>query len=76
MYVSLAGTLVGHAIARRSLAALIPVAGFIIAIDRWQIPLEEEALAEIFGDDFHDYRRRVPRWLGRVVPSGLSDRHE
>lgn len=36
---------------------------FAALIDRRQIPLEEAALAETFGDDFNDYAEQVPRWL-------------
>lgn len=70
MYVALAGVLVAHALARRSVTALLPVAGFVAILDRTQILDEEVALAARFGDDFHAYRRLVPRWLGRVAASG------
>lgn len=66
MYLALAGTLVAHAVFRRSLPALLPVAGFVWAIDRWQIPAEETALSARFGGEYRDYIRRVPRWLPRV----------
>jgi protein-S-isoprenylcysteine O-methyltransferase Ste14 len=64
MYVSMAGALVAHAIWRRSLAALLPVAAFVAVIDRLQVTDEEVALREHFGAAYDDYRARVPRWLG------------
>ncbi len=63
MYVGLAGLLVAHAIWRRSWAALAPVAGFVVFIDRHQIKAEEAALLEKFGADFESYRAASPRWL-------------
>lgn len=66
MYLALAGVLVAHAVFRRSLPALLPVAGFVWAIDRWQIPTEETALDARFGTDYRTYADRVPRWLPRV----------
>ena len=64
MYLGLAGVLLSHAIARRSPSALIPLAGFVWLIDRHQIPAEEKALEERFGQDYLDYKETVPRWLG------------
>ena len=64
MYLGLTGLLLSHAIARRSPSALIPLAGFVWLIDRHQIPAEEKALEERFGQDYLDYKEAVPRWLG------------
>ncbi len=61
MYLGLAALLVGHAVARRSPLALLPVAGFVAVIDRWQVPAEERALAARF-EGYADYVARVPRW--------------
>jgi protein-S-isoprenylcysteine O-methyltransferase Ste14 len=63
MYVGLTGLLVAHAIWRRSWAALLPVAGFVAIIDRFQIPAEESALAAKFGTEYAAYRAASPRWL-------------
>lgn len=72
MYVGLAGVLVSYAIVRGSWAALVPVAGFVLVIDRWQIAAEESALRARFGADYEAYCGEVPRWLGRksVSPKG------
>lgn len=42
---------------------LLPLAGFVAWLDRVQIAAEERALAQRFGPDWQDYRRRVRRWL-------------
>ncbi|MBF0697988.1 isoprenylcysteine carboxylmethyltransferase family protein [Actinomyces bowdenii] len=65
MYVGMLGLLVARAVARRRRGALLPAAGFWWAMDRFQIPAEERALAERFGQEYADYCERVPRWLWR-----------
>lgn len=65
MYLGMAGMLLSHAALRGSLPALLPVVGFILLIDRRQIPAEETALRDAFGAQFESYRARVPRWLDR-----------
>ncbi|AGF72052.1 hypothetical protein A605_05230 [Corynebacterium halotolerans YIM 70093 = DSM 44683] len=65
MYVGLAGMLAAHAVHRRSPAGLLPVLGFVLAIDRWQIPAEEAALERAFGGEYDAYRRAIPRWVLR-----------
>ena len=64
MYVGLSGLLLSYAIRRGSWTALLPVAAFVVVIDRIQILSEESALSAHFGIDYEDYRERVPRWLG------------
>lgn len=63
MYLALVGLLAAHAVARRSVLAVLPVPVFVWALGRWQIPAEEAALTGRFGDEYRDYTRRVPRWL-------------
>ena len=65
MYVGLTGLLLAHAVRRGSWPALLPVAGFVLAIDRVQIAAEERALLARFGAEYDAYRAAVPRWLGR-----------
>jgi protein-S-isoprenylcysteine O-methyltransferase Ste14 len=62
MYVGVTGALLCHALARRSWAAALPAVGFLAAMDRLQIPAEEQALRRSFGADFEEYAREVPRW--------------
>jgi protein-S-isoprenylcysteine O-methyltransferase Ste14 len=63
MYVADAIILVGIAVWLGSIPGLLLVAAFVAWIDRVQIPQEERALSEIFGDGYAAYRARVPRWL-------------
>ncbi|KRF37949.1 hypothetical protein ASG94_10070 [Nocardioides sp. Soil805] len=71
MYVGMAGLLVAHAVRRGSRAALLPVAAFVVVIDRFQVGAEERALLANFGGAYDAYRRSVPRWLdGRSIGAG------
>jgi len=63
MYLALAGALVAHALARGSWPGLLPVAGFVWAVDRGQVAAEEAVLRERFGPEYEAYARRVPRWI-------------
>ena len=63
MYVGDAVALVGIATWLGSLPSLLPIAAFVVYIDRVQIAVEEKAMAEIFGDRYTAYCRRVRRWL-------------
>ena len=74
MCVGLGGMPLAHAIARRSLPALIPALGFYWFIDRYQIPVEEAALEAGFGKAYRDYWGTVPRRLGSrgVIPMSRS----
>ena len=65
MYVGLTGLLVANAVRRGSWVALLPVATFVLVIDRVQVAAEESALLANFGADYEAYRATVPRWLGR-----------
>jgi protein-S-isoprenylcysteine O-methyltransferase Ste14 len=75
MYLGLAGLLVANAIRAGSWTALIPVAGFVLVIDRLQITAEESALLAKFGDEYEAYRRSVPRWLDRRSVTALARPH-
>ena len=63
MYVGTAGVLLTHSLLRRSWAATLPVALFVLVIDRSQIAAEERALAARFGEEYERYRAQVPRWI-------------
>lgn len=65
MYVGMAGLLAAHAVLRRSAWCHLPVAMFVFAIDRWQIPAEEAVLRDRFGAEFEAYRSSTSRWLRR-----------
>ncbi|QUY62512.1 methyltransferase family protein [Gulosibacter molinativorax] len=64
MYLGAALEMGAYATYRRSATALLPVALFVVLIDRLQIPAEEAALARKFGAKYRKYQSRVPRWVG------------
>ena len=63
MYLGLATLLGSAAVATGHLRSLLPVAAFVVWVDRFQIPAEEAALARRFGARYDAYRKRTPRWL-------------
>lgn len=63
MYVGMTGLLTAHALARGGVLTALPVVAFAGVIDRFQIRAEEEALYELFGEEYDAYCSRVPRWL-------------
>ncbi|WP_205687418.1 methyltransferase family protein [Cellulomonas endophytica] len=65
MYVAMAGALLAHAVVRRSPAAVLPAAAFVVVLDRGQIAVEEAALADRFAATYETYREQVPRWVDR-----------
>jgi len=63
MYVAFALFLLAWAIYLASPWSLAGVAGFVLFMDRLQIPAEEQALESLFGEDFRRYQGKVRRWL-------------
>lgn len=63
MYVGMAGLLTAHAVRRGGWLTPLPVAAFVVLVDRLQIPAEEAAMEASFGEAYAHYRARVPRWL-------------
>jgi protein-S-isoprenylcysteine O-methyltransferase Ste14 len=63
MYVGMAGVLTAHALLRRGWLPVLPLAAFVAVIDQTQIRPEEQALRELFGEEYDAYCARVPRWL-------------
>ena len=63
MYVAFALFLLAWAIYLLAPWSLGGVVGFVVFIDRLQIPSEEQALELLFGEDFRRYQARVRRWL-------------
>lgn len=76
MYVGMAGLLLAHAVARGSWQAWLPVGGFVLAMDRFQVMREEQALRGRFGGEYLQYCARTPRWLDRrsldAIKQGLA----
>ncbi len=68
MYVGLAGLLVANAVRRGSWKGLLPVAAFIVIIDRVQIAAEEKALRANFGVEYGAaYLASVPPVAGPSI---------
>lgn len=63
MYLGDVGLLAAYAVLRGTWQAWVPVGLFAGAIDRLQIPAEENALRERFGDAYEGYCAQVPRWV-------------
>lgn len=63
MYLGMGGAHAGAAVAAGALWSLAALPLALTAIDRLIIPREERHLAQSFGDEYEQYRRRVPRWL-------------
>lgn len=65
---------VGIALAGRSPAIALAALVAMLATHAWVVLVEEPHLTARFGSVYDAYRRRVPRWLPRRVPSGTTDR--
>lgn len=63
MYLALLLLLCGWWLTLGTVAALIGLPAFVIAIDRLFIRREERLLEDRFGDAFRQYCRRVRRWI-------------
>ena len=63
MYVAFALFLLAWAIYLATPWSFGGVAGFVLLMDRLQIPSEEQALESLFGEDFRRYQAQVRRWL-------------
>lgn len=46
-----------------ALAVLLVPPTFVVYLNRYQIAPEEEALGQLFGEDFLSYKNTVGRWL-------------
>jgi len=66
MYVGMAGLLAAHAVRRGGWLTPLPIAAFVLLIDRLQIPAEEAAMEVNFGEAYVAYRARSARWLPGV----------
>jgi len=67
MYLGFSIALAGAAICIGSVSAWIGPVAFVVIANLWYIPFEEARMHATFGAAYDDYRRQVPRWLGRVT---------
>jgi protein-S-isoprenylcysteine O-methyltransferase Ste14 len=66
MYVAELALWFGWALFYGSVAVLIGFLVLWMGMNFRVIPREERALEARFGDIYHQYRDRVPRWLGKT----------
>jgi protein-S-isoprenylcysteine O-methyltransferase Ste14 len=67
MYVGVVTVLLGESLLFRSSLLLIYTAVVFIAFNIFIMWYEEPTLQRMFGESYDSYRRRVPRWVGRVL---------
>jgi protein-S-isoprenylcysteine O-methyltransferase Ste14 len=65
MYLGLLLILIGWALWLGTASPWMVPPLFVIVISLAQIAPEEQALDDIFGEEYRVYRRRVARWIGR-----------
>ena len=63
MYLGMASTLLGAALALDSAVALLVTPFFVWVIDRGFVAKEESILEDEFGEAYREYRGQVRRWL-------------
>jgi protein-S-isoprenylcysteine O-methyltransferase Ste14 len=63
MYLGFLLALVGWGVFLSNALAFVPIAGYVVYLNRFQIEPEERALAALFGREFMEYRARVRRWI-------------
>jgi len=67
MYLGLLLLLIGWAVWLGTASPWLVPPLFVIVISAAQIAPEEQALEELFGEEYRAYRQRVARWIGRVL---------
>jgi protein-S-isoprenylcysteine O-methyltransferase Ste14 len=72
MYLGLTTALFGFAAFFGSATMLLAPIAFAVIIDRMVIPREEATMERLYGQQYRDYQRRVPRWLSLSPPSPSS----
>ena len=63
MYLGLLLVLIAWAIYLSNIVSFVPLPFFVVYLNQFQIIPEERALAERFGSEYEQYRKRVRRWL-------------
>jgi protein-S-isoprenylcysteine O-methyltransferase Ste14 len=51
----------GYSLGLGNLVAVVLTAGLLLGAYSWRISAEERLLADTFGDDYEEYRRRTKR---------------
>ena len=63
MYLGMVAVSTSYAMWRGSLLGLVPSVALACWLDQFQIPAEEDALAQKYGQAYWQYQRAVPRWI-------------
>lgn len=63
MYLGFGLLILGIWILMGSLSTLLVAILFIVSIDLYYIPFEEEMLNKKFGGKYYEYKKRVRRWI-------------
>lgn len=64
MYLGMLSMLCGSSLALQSVSTLSVIPLFFILIDRGYVEGEETFLLGVFGEEYRELQRSVPRWLG------------
>ena len=68
MYVAVASMIAGQAMVFRSIAVLVWLGVFLVAVVSFVTWYEEPTLRRTYGESFDRYRRAVPGWWPRLRP--------
>jgi protein-S-isoprenylcysteine O-methyltransferase Ste14 len=63
MYLGLLGIMIGLAVLFGAVSSFLVIPIFVWFMNRLQIEPEEEALEELFGESYREYKLKVRRWL-------------
>jgi len=68
LYLSILLAYLGFVFVAMSIVSLIPWICYVVIFDE-MATYEEEDLARIFGDKYVEYRKKVPKWIPRLILS-------
>jgi protein-S-isoprenylcysteine O-methyltransferase Ste14 len=68
MYLSELILILGWAIFYGSISVLVATVVSFLVFNYYAVPNEERILEAHFGEAYHDYKNRVPRWFGKIRP--------
>jgi protein-S-isoprenylcysteine O-methyltransferase Ste14 len=72
MYLGVSGMILGQAIYYGSFSVVVYLLAIVVAFNLFVRFYEEPTLRRLFGEQYHDYCRRVPRWLFRTNSCDLA----